>query len=324
MGGPALLRLSGVSVTFGADREGTRALSGVSLEISPGEIFGIVGESGSGKSTLMMAIMGLLGPGAHLTGTMMFEGRDLRALKASEYRVLRGGRVSMVFQNPMSTFSPVVRIDRQMLDIQHRERTSRSEKLARATAMLTKVGIPDPATRLHSYPHQLSGGMLQRVSIAMALLSRPALLIADEPTTALDATLEVQILELLRNLRDEIGCSILYVSHSLGTIAHLCDRVAVMYAGSIVEQGETREVLVRPRHPYSRRLLACDPSRIDASASALPTIPGMVPEPSVRPQGCAFHPRCDVAVEACRRLAPELRGRHGHLVACHVAPEAGG
>lgn len=320
MSGP-LLQLRDVSVDFPSSKGLVHALRGVSLDILRGEVVGLVGESGSGKSTLLTAIMGLLGPGAKVSGAIEFDGRDLSEMSKSEHRRLRGSRISMIFQNPMTTLSPVVRIDRQMIDIQHRERISAGEKLARAAAILTKVGIPDPETRLRSYPHQMSGGMLQRISIGMALLSRPDLLIADEPTTALDATLEIQILQLLRELRSEIGCSILYVSHHLGTVAQLCDRVAVMYAGSIVERGSVQQVLGSARHPYARRLLECDPSRVHQAGVALPTIPGNVPDLSQEWKGCSFRPRCQIAVDACFTDVPRLRAQGEHAVACHVTME---
>lgn len=317
----ALLQLRDFSVSFPATRGEVHALRNISLDVRRGEVFGIAGESGSGKSTLLTAIMGLLGPGARSSGSIRFDGRELQTMTKRDYRTLRGARISMVFQNPMTTLSPVVRIDQQMVDILHRDKGSRADKLARAAVMLSKVGIPDPLARLQSYPHQMSGGMLQRISIGMALMSRPDLLIADEPTTALDATLEVQILQLLRDLREEIGCSILYVSHHLGTVAQMCDRVAVMYAGSVVEQGSVQRVLGAPGHPYSRRLLDCDPSRVHQPGTFLPTIPGVVPDLSQHWAGCAFQPRCDMAVSACIREHPALRGSQGHAVACHVTAE---
>ncbi|MGE0237888.1 MAG: ABC transporter ATP-binding protein [Parvibaculaceae bacterium] len=325
MSDATLLEMRDVSVRYATARRSVHALRNVSLDIPRGKIVGLVGESGSGKSTLLMTIMDLLGPGAELHGAISFDGRDLARLSPAERRALRGSRISMVFQNPMTTLSPVVRIDRQMVDIQHREsRLGRAQKLERAAAMLAKVGIPDPKARLKAYPHQMSGGMLQRISIGMALLAEPDLLIADEPTTALDATLEVQILELLRELQRLANCSILYVSHHLGTVAQLCDHVAVMYAGSIVEQGTTREVLKAPRHPYTRRLLACDPSRLNRLDGALPTIPGAVPSLDSPPKGCAFRPRCDVAIGRCEIEVPGLRDRGGHAVACHLASDTGG
>lgn len=320
-----LLEMRDVSVRYRTGGRRVHALRDVSLVIPRGKIVGLVGESGSGKSTLMMTIMGLLGPGAELQGSVRFDGRDLAELSAAERRQLRGSQISMVFQNPMTTLSPVVRIDRQMIDIQHRERRlSRAQKIERAAAMLAKVGIPDPGMRLRAYPHQMSGGMLQRISIGMALLAEPDLLIADEPTTALDATLEVQILELLRELQKLANCSILYVSHHLGTVAQLCDAVAVMYAGAIVEQGTTRQVLASPRHPYTSRLLECDPSRLHRFDGALPTIPGTVPDLAAPPIGCAFHARCDRAIGRCASEAPALHIREHHSVACHHALSAEG
>lgn len=224
----------------------------------------------------------------------------------------------MVFQDPMTSLNPVMTIGRQMTDIQYRDDLSTQEKLARAIRLLDRVGIPDPAEHLKRYPHHLSGGMRQRVAIAMALMTKPALLIADEPTTALDATLELQIIHRLQQLQQDIGCAILFISHHLGVIAELCDDVVVMYAGEVVESGSMREVFLDPRHPYTRKLLECDPARIEAVTRNLPVIPGGLPDLVDLPEGCVFRSRCDVAVDVCTRERPLLDGA-SHCVACHVS-----
>ncbi|MGX7877130.1 ABC transporter ATP-binding protein [Mesorhizobium sp. ORM6] len=219
-------------------------------------------------------VMGLLPENAQVTaGSIIFERRDLLTLTAQARRSLMGDRLSMIFQDPMTALNPVRTIESQMIDIQHHEQRGRSEKRDRAVDMLKRVGIPDRQSRIGNYPHQFSGGMRQRICIAMALLVKPALLIADEPTTALDATLEVQIIHLLKDLQREIGCSILFVSHHLGVVAELCDRVAVMYAGEVVEHGPVRDIFHSPGHPYTRALLECDPGRIKQRTRTLPTIP---------------------------------------------------
>ncbi len=242
-----LLDVHRLSLDFGSPRGRVHALREVSVQVPRGRIVGVVGESGSGKSTLVSAIMGLLAENAEITsGRIDFDGRDLLQLTARELRALRGRQLSMIFQDPMTALNPVRTIGRMMLDIQYRDRVPAAEKRCRAVAMLQRVGIPDAAARLDAYPHQFSGGMRQRICIAMALLVQPALLLADEPTTALDATLEVQIIQLLQVLQRDLGCSILFVSHHLGVIAELCDQVVVMYAGEVVESGSVR-----------RRVLSC-------------------------------------------------------------------
>lgn len=291
-----------------------QALRGVDFAVGGGEIVGVVGESGCGKSSLLHAILRLLPGNAKTRGGIYFAGRDLCAASDAEMRAIRGAQISVVFQEPMRTHNPVMTIGRQMADIQYRENLNHKEKLARAAAMLRQVEIPDAEARLGEYPAQFSGGMLQRIAIAMALLSRPQLLIADEPTTALDATLEVRIIELLKALQREVGCAILFISHHLGVVAELCSRVAVMYAGEVVEAGALREVFAAPRHPYTRRLLACDPGGAPV-ARRLPTIPGEVPDLANLPAGCAFAPRCDSVHERCGRRPPVV-DCNGHRAAC--------
>ena len=313
-----LVRVERLSVDFATPRGTVQALREVSLEVPRGRILGLVGESGCGKSTLAYALIGLLAENARIAGgAIRMEGQDLARLKPAAWRDLRGRRIAMIFQDPMTALNPVTTIGRQMLDIQYRDPGSRAEKRARAIAFLEQVQIPDAAAKLEVYPHQLSGGMRQRVCIAMALLTRPDLLIADEPTTALDATLEMQIVALLRELQATFGCSILFVSHHLGTVAELCDEVAVMYAGEVVEQGTARELFHDPRHPYTRALFDCDPARIREATRRLPTIPGTLPDLRRPPRGCAFRDRCAQAFDRCAAEHPAMIGQ-GHAARCHL------
>lgn len=313
-----VLDIRDLSVSYQTDRGLLRALRTINLSIDPGRIVGIVGESGCGKSTLISAIIRLLAPNAQIeSGSILFRGNDLLTLDPDAMRALRGDEISMVFQDPMTSLNPVMSIGRQMTDIQYRDNRSKAEKLARAAGMLARVGIADAAEQLKRYPHHLSGGMRQRVAIAMALMAEPALLIADEPTTALDATLEVQIIERLQQLQRDFGCAILFISHHLGVIAELCDEVVVLYAGEVVESGATRDVFLKPRHPYTRKLLECDPARIEKATRNLPVIAGQLPDLAEVPDGCVFRSRCDVAIDLCVRERPTLEG-NDHCAACHV------
>ncbi|TIO72092.1 ABC transporter ATP-binding protein [Mesorhizobium sp.] len=318
-----LLEIRDLNLDFGTPRGRVHALHNVSLDVPAGQVVGIVGESGSGKSTLAYTVMGLLAENAEVTaGSIVFEGRELLTMPAQARRSLLGDRLSMIFQDPMTALNPVRTIESQMIDIQHHEQVSRSEKRARALEMLHRVGIPDPQSRIGAYPHHFSGGMRQRVCIAMALLVKPALLVADEPTTALDATLEVQIIHLLKDLQKEIGCSILFVSHHLGAVAELCDRVAVMYAGEVVEQGAVRDIFHNPAHPYTRALLECDPGRIKKSTRTLPTIPGEVPSLLATKVGCIFRSRCRHAFDRCEQENPvDHPIGFDHVARCHLLVE---
>jgi oligopeptide/dipeptide ABC transporter ATP-binding protein len=316
-----LLSVRNLSLDFGSPRGRVHALRDVSLEVPRGRIVGIVGESGCGKSTLASAIIRLLAANAQVVGgTVEFEGQDLMRLSERKMRDLRGRRMSMIFQDPMTALNPVRTIGAQMLDIQYREPASEQEKRRRAIAMLDTVGIPDPANRLNAYPHQFSGGMRQRICIAMALLVEPALVLADEPTTALDATLEVQIVKLLKRLQAEMGCSVMFVSHHLGTVAELCDEVVVMYAGEVVESGPVRDIFRQPGHPYTQALLACDPGRIKQKTRELPTIPGEVPSLVNVPTGCIFKSRCRDYHARCDREVPGVHpvSNQRHLAKCHL------
>jgi peptide/nickel transport system ATP-binding protein len=313
-----VLDIQNLSVGYRTDSGLLQALRDVSLVVPEGKIVGIVGESGCGKSTLISAIIRLLAPNARVgEGAIRFKGSDLLELAPDEIRALRGDEIAMVFQDPMTSLNPVLTIARQMADVQHRSSSSRAEKRARSLMMLERVGIADPETQLDRYPHHLSGGMRQRVAIAMALMTEPSLLIADEPTTALDATLEVQIIHRLQELQSDIGCSILFISHHLGVIAELCDEVVVMYAGEVVESGTTRDVFLNPRHPYTEKLLECDPARIAERTRNLPVIKGSLPDLVTLPGGCIFRERCDQSFDRCEQERPLLSGE-GHRVACHL------
>jgi oligopeptide/dipeptide ABC transporter ATP-binding protein len=319
------LSIRDLSVSYRTDGGTLHALRRVSLDVPRGEIVGLVGESGCGKSTLISAVIRLMAGNARIeSGSIRLDGRDLLDLDEREMRALRGDGVAMVSQDPMTSLNPVLTVGRQMLDIQFRMAGGTGEKMRRSARMLERVGIPDPQARLADYPHQLSGGMRQRVAIAMALMMEPTVLIADEPTTALDATLEVQIIHQLRSLQRDIGCSMLFISHHLGVIAELCDRVVVMYAGEVVESGTVREIFHRPQHPYTRMLLACDPGAISERTRRLPIIRGFLPNLVDLPSGCLYRTRCDSAFEECERAAPALGDRPGgRRVACHLPGEAG-
>ena len=315
-----VLRIRDLSVNYQTDRGVLEAIRHVNLDIPKGSIVGVVGESGCGKSTLITSIIRQLDDNADIpNGSIEFEKQDLLKLSLDKMRNISGTKLSIIFQDPMSTLNPVLSIGRQMIDIQYRDKNSMKRKKQRSIDMLTKVGMPDPQSQFNQYPHELSGGMQQRVSIAMALQAGPSLLIADEPTTALDTTLEVQILKLLKELHEEMGCSILFVSHHLGVIAELCDHVVVMYAGEIVEQGSTYEIFNNPAHPYTVKLLECDPASISKKQNLLPTIPGEIPDLINLSGGCIFKNRCDQSIERCDKVTPILNkfDTH-HFVSCHL------
>jgi oligopeptide/dipeptide ABC transporter ATP-binding protein len=313
-----VLDIRGLSISYLTEQGPLEALRDVNLSVPEGKIIGIVGESGCGKSTLISAIIRLLAPNARIgEGEVNFKGEDLLGFSPEQMRALRGDDISVVFQDPMTSLNPVLTIGRQMADVQHRSAASRSQIRSRSLMMLERVGIPDAETQLKRYPHHLSGGMRQRVGIAMALMAEPALLIADEPTTALDATLEVQIIHRLKELQREFGCAILFISHHLGVIAELCDEVVVMYAGEVVESGSLRDVFLEPRHPYTRKLLDCDPARIQQATRNLPVIEGSLPNLVNVPDGCIFRERCEQSLARCGSERPLLStGRH--QAACHL------
>jgi peptide/nickel transport system ATP-binding protein len=315
-----VLSIRDLSVSFATGRGEVQVLRKVSLEIGKGRIVGVVGESGSGKSTLALSILRILPSNlSRLDGEILFGGENLVTMPEARLRRLRGSRISMIFQDPMSSLNPVFSVETLMVDVQRAKRpgTGRRAMRARAIEMLQRVGIADAARRIGDYPHQFSGGMRQRIMIAMALLTEPELLIADEPTTALDVTIEAQIVRLLEKLRDELGVSIVFISHSLGLVSELCDDVVVMYAGTVAEEAPAEELFARPQHPYTRALLRCERSTRDDSAARLIAIPGEVPDPVSVPPGCIFVDRCAERLPECRLAQPALRpGGQDHRAAC--------
>ena len=314
----ALLEIENLSVEFPAQNGVMHAVDGVSLSLKEGEVLGIVGESGSGKSVTMMALMGLVSyPGQVTADTLRFSSRDLLKLSDSERRKLTGKDVAMIFQDPTTSLNPCFTVGFQITEsLRLHLGLDRAAAVRKAIELLEKVGIPAPKSRLKAYPHQLSGGMNQRVMIAMAIACNPRLLIADEPTTALDVTIQAQILDLLRSLQKEGGMALVLITHNMGVVSEMAQRVAVMYAGQIMEQQSTHALFNTPQHPYTEALLAALPERSDGSAR-LATIPGMVPGLHDRPAGCLFAPRCVYATGHCRNERPLLRAWQGGLVRCH-------
>jgi peptide/nickel transport system ATP-binding protein len=299
------LEVDGLRTWFNTSRGIAKAVDGVSFTLQPGEVLGLVGESGSGKSMTGYSIVGLVDPpGEVVDGRILFQGRDLRHASPEELRSLRGNRISMIFQDPMMTLNPVLRVDTQMIEaLRAHERISRQAARERAREALARVGIPSPDERLESYPHQFSGGMRQRVAIAIALLNRPDLVIADEPTTALDVTIQAQILHEVQKLCREAGTALIWITHDLSVVASIADQVAVMYAGRLVESGPTADVLLRPLHPYTRGLLDSLPAR-NERGRPLRQIDGATPSLLSLPPGCAFSGRCRSATELCDRSPP--------------------
>jgi dipeptide transport system ATP-binding protein len=314
----ALVEIADLSVEFPSGGGTLRAVSSVSLALEPGEVLGIVGESGSGKSVSMLALMGLVPfPGRVSAERLSFAGNDLRRLTARQRRRIVGKDMAMVFQEPMSSLNPCFTIGFQLSEaLRIHEGLDRPARRRRIIELLDKVGIPAPESRLRAFPHQLSGGMNQRVMIAMAIACNPRLLIADEPTTALDVTIQAQILDLLLSLQRERGMALVLITHNMGVVAETAHRVAVMYAGEIVEEQPAATLFARPQHPYTAALLAALPER-SAGNRRLPTIPGVVPGAFDRPSGCLFHPRCPFADTRCRGEAPALRPVERALVRCH-------
>jgi len=319
--GPPLLDVRDLTTEFVIKRGGVRhiirAVDGVSFHIGRGDIVGLVGESGSGKSVAARSIIRLVSPpGRVASGSIVFEGRDLARLNEGELRHVRGARIGFVFQEPMTALNPVFTIGDQIAEalIVHRVARGAAAR-ARAVELLDAVRMPDPSRRARDYPHQLSGGMRQRALIAAAIACQPSLLIADEPTTALDVTIQAEILDLLGSMRDRFGLSLLLITHDLGVVARLADRVAVMYAGRIIEEGAMRDVLAAPQHPYTRGLLASLPGT--TPGSRLRAIPGTVPDLAALPPGCAFAPRCSVRFGACDARPPDaITVSPGHSARC--------
>jgi oligopeptide/dipeptide ABC transporter ATP-binding protein len=321
---PVLLELRNLTVEFPASPRAVTAVRDVSFGVSQGEVLGLVGESGSGKSVTSLSIMRLLPPHASVSGEILFttDGRpqNLLALDPEQVRLLRGSRISMIFQEPMTALNPVMRVGEQIAEaVRAHANVSRKESRHRAVEALGEVAIDDPARRARDYPHQLSGGMRQRVMIAMAIVNRPEMLIADEPTTALDVTIQAQILDLLAGIREKFGLTMLFISHDLAVVSQVADRVAVMYAGSLVELGPRAEIFRSPAHPYTRGLLAAAPTLSTERTRRLQTIEGAVPPPDAVPGGCPFEPRCTLRVPECRDQFPPLtKISPGHWARCPV------
>jgi oligopeptide/dipeptide ABC transporter ATP-binding protein len=334
-----LLELQNLTVEFPSDEGPVAAVRDVSLALGAGETLALVGESGSGKSVTSLAILGLLPPQARLSGSVLFEGRNLAAARPAELQKLRGARMAMIFQEPMTALNPVMRVGDQIAEavLAHapandatggphppavgecgdRKAITRAEARQRAIEAMREVLIPSPERRWRDYPHQLSGGQRQRIMIAMAIVNRPALLIADEPTTALDVTVQAQILALIADLRQRLGLAMLFVSHDLAVVSRVSDRVAVMYAGRIVESGATSEIFARPAHPYTRSLLGSIPTLRTNRSEPLAAIEGAVPSPGALPPGCSFAPRCPLCIPACQAAMPELIAiAPGHQARC--------
>jgi dipeptide transport system ATP-binding protein len=317
MSAMALLEIENLSVAFPAAGAPARAVDGVSFALAEGEVLGIVGESGAGKSVAMLAVMGLVAPPGEVTADrLVFKGRDLLRLSARARRELAGKSMAMIFQEPTASLNPCFSIGFQLIEaLRAHERISGRTARQRAIALLEQVGIPAAESRLAAFPHQLSGGMNQRVMIAMAIACNPALLIADEPTTALDVTIQAQILDLLLSLQRERGMGLILVTHNMGVVAETAQRVLVMYAGQIVEDRDAQALFCAPQHPYTAALLAARPEQ--AGSGRLATIAGVPPGLEDRPAGCRFAPRCASATVRSRALAPELRDWSGGRVRCH-------
>ena len=320
---PVLLDIRNLSVRLGAGAASPALIENIDLQIRAGETLGLVGESGSGKTTLGMALLRLLPPllNRGLSGEMVYDGEDIARMDQAGLTRIRGAEISMILQDPMASLNPIFTIGNQLKEGLRLHATASGSLEDRAIAALESVRIPSPEARLHNHPHQMSGGMRQRVVGAIALTRAPRLLIADEPTTSLDVTIQYQFLELLKDLQQRAGMAMLFITHDFGVVAKMCDRVAVMYAGQIVEQGPVREIFRRPRHWYTRALLDSVPT-VEHAPERLPTIPGSPPTVAARPEGCRFHPRCPNAQAKCRQMPPVAELGPMHDVRCWFPLEA--
>ena len=322
-----ILEIKNLHTYFYTDSGVIKSVDGVDIELREGTTLGIVGESGSGKSVTALSVMGLLmgTTGKVAEGEILFEGRDLTKLDDEERRKMRGEKISMIFQEPMTSLNPVMKIGDQITEcILMHNNISKQEAWDKAVEMLKLTGVPRVERMMKEYPFQLSGGQRQRVMIAMALVCKPKILIADEPTTALDVTIQAQILDLMENLKQKIGTSILFITHDLGVVAEICDDVVVMYSGRVVEKGDVKSIFANPSHPYTKGLLASIP-KLGACAEELESIPGNVPNPKYMPQGCKFAPRCSCAFDKCREEEPgfyDVGG--GHMSRCWLCEKKGG
>jgi oligopeptide/dipeptide ABC transporter ATP-binding protein len=317
--GIPVLQVENLTIGFDNDDGLVRVVEDVSFVLDKGRTLSLVGESGCGKSLTALALLQLLPPfGKILAGSIKLHGRELVGLNDTQMQKVRGSDISMIFQEPMSALNPVFNVGKQIAEalILHKG-IDKKVALAEAIGMLEAVGIPDAPSRADNYPHQLSGGMRQRVMIAMALACEPDILIADEPTTALDVTIQAQILDLMHDLQEKFHTAILFISHDFGVVSRMADDIAVMYAGRVIEHGSSGDILLQPRHPYTKALLQTTP-RIDVSLDRLPAIPGRVPRPTNRPAGCYFTPRCPMAMEVCQSTRPaDTRLGDSHFAACH-------
>lgn len=316
-----LMQLKNLRASFATERGRIQAVDQVSFSLSKGQTLGIVGESGCGKTVTALSLLRLLPqPAGHIdAGEVLFKGTDLLKLPPIEMTRIRGGKISMIFQEPMTALNPVHTVGKQLLEMYalHRPQLSERDRVLKAAEMLKKVGIPAPAKRLGEYPHQLSGGMRQRVMIALALACEPELIIADEPTTALDVTIQAQILEIMKELQSEVGMAIILITHDLGVVSEFVDHVMVMYAGVVMEQAPVNELFNAPRHPYTKGLLNAIPTLDSPRKTHLPTIEGTVPQIADLPRGCRFQNRCPHVQDRCKRFEPQLEEvRPGHLVRC--------
>jgi oligopeptide transport system ATP-binding protein len=319
-----LLEARNLQVTFDTPDGEVQAVNGVDFSVNAGETLAIVGESGSGKSQLVLSILGLLAENGTGSGEALFHGQDLMTLSSKEMRTIRGRQIAMIFQDPMTSLNPFMTIERQMTEVViHHQKLGREQARAHAVEMLRAVRIPDPEERIRQYPHQYSGGMRQRVMIAMSLLCEPQLLIADEPTTALDVTVQAQIIRLIGELRSETNMSILLITHDLAVVADICDRIVVMYAGRVVESGTADDIFYDPRHPYTRGLLNSVPRLDQVGDTALHAIPGNPPNMLALPEGCAFRDRCDSALEKCATDPPIQIPGEGRTNRCFLGARTG-
>lgn len=315
----ALLEIKNLKTYFYTDEGISKAVGGVDLEINRGEILGVIGESGSGKSVTALSVIQLVAipPGKIVSGKIWFEGKNLLEMNLDEIRRIRGNKISMIFQEPMTSLNPVLTIGNQIIEnIVTHQKLDKPLARERAIEMLKLVGIPSPGKRIDEYPHQLSGGMRQRAMIAMALSCRPKLLIADEPTTALDVTIQAQILELIRKMRKEIGMAVMMITHDLAVIAEVADNVAVAYGGKVMEYGDVISIFKDPLHPYTKALYNSIPRITDSKKRRLEVIEGIVPNPLDLPEGCSFHPRCKFAKQICKQMDPELIALGARKVRC--------
>jgi oligopeptide transport system ATP-binding protein len=318
---PALLEVEGLRVRLPTPTGFATVVDGVDYQVEPAQVFGVAGESGSGKTMSMLGLLGLLPTGAQVEGRALFGGRDLLRLGGRELRAVSGSEIGMVFQDPMTSLHPMLSIGRQLTDhVRRHLGLGREAATRRAVELLDQVRIPDPVSALHAYPHQFSGGMRQRIAIAIALACSPRLLIADEPTTALDVTVQAGILRLLDALRREFELSVILISHDLGVLSSIADRVSIFYAGRVVESGPREELLRHPRHPYTRALLDALPHPEAARDAPLVAIKGAPPNPQQIPSGCPYHPRCSYAIDVCSAEDPPLVLVDGRRLACHVDP----